>query len=129
MAKRPPLCSKSITLETRKQYVKTFVWAVSPYGSEAWTIGETDQKIIEDLKIKWTEKVINEEVCRRIGEERTPRSTICQRRTRWVGPVKRDNNYVGSKMEGKIEGKALRGRTRDKYLGQVKKDMGKNSHR
>jgi hypothetical protein len=32
-------------------------------------------------------------------------------------------------MEGKIEGKAPRGRPRDKHLGQVKKDRGKKSHR
>jgi hypothetical protein len=32
-------------------------------------------------------------------------------------------------MEGKIEGKAPRGRPRDKYLGQIKKDTGKKSHR
>jgi hypothetical protein len=30
---------------------------------------------------------------------------------------------------GKIEGGAPRGRPRDKYLGQVKKDTGKKSHR
>jgi hypothetical protein len=41
----------------------------------------------------------------------------------------RHNNYVGSIMEGTIEGKAPRGRPRDKYLGQVKKDTGKKSHR
>jgi hypothetical protein len=29
----------------------------------------------------------------------------------------------------KIEGKAHRGRPRDKYLGQVKKDTGKKGHR
>jgi hypothetical protein len=38
-------------------------------------------------KIKWTEKVKNEEAYRRIGEENTLWSTIRQRRTRWVGHV------------------------------------------
>jgi hypothetical protein len=32
-------------------------------------------------------------------------------------------------MGGKTEGKAARGRPRDKYLEQVKKDTGKKSHR
>jgi hypothetical protein len=138
MAKRPLLCSKSIRLETRKQYAKTFVWAVALYGSEAWTIGKTDQKRIEAfetwcwrrmLKIKWTDRVRNEEVYRRIGEERTLWSTIRQRRTRWVGHVMRHNDYISSIMEGKIEGKAPRGRPRDKFLGQVKRDTGKKNHR
>jgi hypothetical protein len=73
------------------------------------------------LKIKWTEKVRKEEIYGRIGEERTLWSTISQRRTRWVGHVMRHSHYVGNIMEEKIEGKAYRGRPRDKYLGQVKK--------
>jgi hypothetical protein len=36
---------------------------------------------------------------------------------------------MGSIMEGKIEGKAPRGRPTDKYLGKVKKDTGKKSPR
>jgi hypothetical protein len=103
MAKRPLLCWKRIRLETRKQYVKTFVWAVALHRSEAWTIGKTNQKRIEAfetwccrrvLKIKWMEKVRNEEVYRRIGEERTLWSTIRQRRTKWIAQVVRHNNYV-----------------------------------
>jgi hypothetical protein len=47
MARRHLLCSKSVRLEIRKQYVKTFTWAVALYGSEAWTIGKTDRKRIE----------------------------------------------------------------------------------
>jgi hypothetical protein len=50
MAKRPLLCSKSIRLDTRKQHVKTFVWAVAFYGSEAWAIGKTDQERIEGFE-------------------------------------------------------------------------------
>jgi hypothetical protein len=41
----------------------------------------------------------------------------------------RQNNYVRSIMERKIEGKTPRGRPGDKYLGQVQKDTGKKSHR
>jgi hypothetical protein len=41
----------------------------------------------------------------------------------------RPNNYMGSIMEGKTEGKASRGRLRDKYLGQDKKETRKKSHR
>jgi hypothetical protein len=47
----------------------------------------------------------------------------------WVGHVKRHSNYVGNIMEGKIVGKAPRGRSRDKYLEKFKKDTGKKSHR
>jgi hypothetical protein len=137
MAKRPLLCSKGIRLESREQYVKTFVWAAAFYRLEAWTIRKTDQKRIEafetwcwrrTLQIKWTEKVRNEEVYRRIGEERTMWNTIRQRISRWVGHVVKDSHCMQSIMEGKIEGKAPGGRPRDKYLGKVKKDAGKKRH-
>jgi hypothetical protein len=69
--KRQLLCSKKIELQTRKQYVKTFVWSVALYGSKAWTIRKIDQKRLEALetwcwrrmlKSKWTDKIRNEEV-------------------------------------------------------------------
>jgi hypothetical protein len=36
--KRQLLCSKKIELQTRKQYVKTFLWSVALYISEERTI-------------------------------------------------------------------------------------------
>jgi hypothetical protein len=47
MANRPLLWSKSIRLETRKEYMKTTIWAAALNRSEAWTIGKMDQKRIE----------------------------------------------------------------------------------
>jgi hypothetical protein len=111
---------------------------VALYVSEAWIIGKMDQKRTETfetwcwrwmLKIKWTEKVRNEEVYRRIREERPLWSTIRQRRARWFGHVVRHSHYVGSIMVRRIEGKVPQGRPRDKCMGQIKKDTGKNSHR
>jgi hypothetical protein len=105
--------------------LKTFICPETLYGSEERTIVNTDQKRIEVfeiwcwrrmLKIKLTEKVKNEEVYRIVGDERNRWSVISQGRTRCVGHVVGHKNYVGSIMEGKIEGKFPRGRPRDKYL-------------
>jgi hypothetical protein len=61
---------------------------LSLYGSEAWTVGKVDQKGLEAfetwcwrrmLKIKWTDKIRNEEVYRRIDEERTLRNMILRK--------------------------------------------------
>jgi hypothetical protein len=49
--KRQLPCSKKIELQTRKKYVKTFIWSVALYGSEAWTIGKADQRRLEDFQI------------------------------------------------------------------------------
>ena len=132
MMKRQLLCSKKIGQQTRKQYVKSFVWSVALYGSEAWTIGKVDQKRLEAfetwcwrrmLKIKWTDKIRNEEVYRRVEEKRTLWNTIEKRRTRWIGHTLRHNGFVKNIIEGKIEGKVPRGRPRDKYIGQIKKKV------
>jgi hypothetical protein len=57
------------------------------------------------LKIKWTDKIRNEEVYRRIDEERTLLNNIEKRRTRWIGHTLRHNGFVKTIIEGKIEGK------------------------
>jgi hypothetical protein len=49
--KRQLLFSNKIELQTRIVYVKTSVWSVAPYGSEAWTIGKADQKRLESFEI------------------------------------------------------------------------------
>jgi hypothetical protein len=66
------------------------------------------------LKIKWTDKIRNEEVYRRIDEERTLWNNIEKSRTRWIVHTLRHNGLVKNIIEGKLEGKVLRGRPRDK---------------
>jgi hypothetical protein len=61
------------------------------------------------LKIKWTDIIRNEEVHRRIEEERTLWNNTEKRRTRWIGHTLRYNGLVKNIIEGKIEGKVLRG--------------------
>jgi hypothetical protein len=67
------------------------------------------------LKIKWTDKIRNEEVYRGIEEERTLWNNIEKRRSRWNGHTLRRNGLVENIIEGKIEGKVPRGSPRDKY--------------
>jgi hypothetical protein len=73
--------------------------------------------------MKWTDKIRNEEVYRIIDEERTIWNNIEKRRTRWIGHTLRRNGFVKNIIEGEIEGKVLRGRPRDKYMGQIKKKV------
>jgi hypothetical protein len=86
MMRRQLKCSKKIGLQMRKEYVKTLAWSMTIlYRSDPWTIGKVDQKRREAfetwcwrriLKIKWTDKIRNEEVYGRIYEERTLWNTI-----------------------------------------------------
>jgi hypothetical protein len=66
------------------------------------------------LKIKRTDEIRNEEVYRRIDEERTLWNNTEKSRTRWIGHTLRHNGRVKNIIEGKIEEKVPRGRPRDK---------------
>jgi hypothetical protein len=75
------------------------------------------------LKIKWTDKIRNEGVYRRIDEEQTLWNNTEKRRTRWICHTLRRNGFVKNITEGKIEGKVPRGRPKDEYMGQIKKKI------
>ena len=63
-------------------------------------------------RISWTEKITNEEVLRRVGEERTMLATIVRRKKNWIGHVMRGDGLMKEVMEGKMEGKRGPGRRR-----------------
>ena len=47
-------------------------------------------------KIKWSEKVSNEQVLDRIGEKRTLLNNIIRRKANWIGHILRKNlNWLG----------------------------------
>jgi len=54
----------------KKTLIKTCIWSVALYGSETWTLGKNEGKVINafeiwcwrrKLKIKWTDRIKNEE--------------------------------------------------------------------
>ena len=65
--------------ELRKRLVKRFVWSVVLYGSETWTLRRDEQKPLEAFEmwiwrrmkhVKWTDKIKNAVVLKRVGEGR-----------------------------------------------------------
>jgi hypothetical protein len=57
------------------------------------------------LKIKWTDKIKNEEAYRRIDEERTLWNNIEKRRTRLIGHTLRHHGFIREEHKRrKIEG-------------------------
>jgi hypothetical protein len=78
-SKRKELLTKKIKKSTKKKILKTLIWTVALYGSETWTLKTEEVRRLEALemwlwrrmeKISWTDKITNEEVLRRVGEER-----------------------------------------------------------
>jgi len=62
------------------------------------------------LKISWTEKITNEEVQKRIGEEKSILRKMQQRQ--WLGHVIRHDGMLLTILEGRTMGIRQRGRRR-----------------
>jgi len=63
----------------KKKLIKSCIWSIAFYGSETWTLGENGERVANTfetwcwrrmLKIKWTDRITNDEVFRRAKEER-----------------------------------------------------------
>ena len=61
--KKQLLCSSSLSLEMKKKLTKICIWSVALYGSETWTLGKNEERVVNAfeiwcwrrmLKIKWT---------------------------------------------------------------------------
>ncbi|XP_049833909.1 uncharacterized protein LOC126278101 [Schistocerca gregaria] len=138
MAKKAFLAKRSLLisntgLNLRKKFLRMYVWSTALYDSETWTVGKLEQKRIEAfemwcyrrmLKIRWTDKVRNEEVLRRIGEERNMWKTLIRRRDRMIGHLLRNEGMTSMVLEGAVEGKKYRGRQRLEYIKQIIEDIG-----
>jgi hypothetical protein len=57
------------------------------------------------LKIKWTDRITNEEVFQRVNEERLLLRILKNRRHSWIGHITRHNEFVVNILEGAISGK------------------------
>jgi hypothetical protein len=54
-------------------------------------------------KIKWTDRVRNEEILQRVKENRNILHTINRRKANWIGHILRRNCLLKHVIEGKIE--------------------------
>jgi len=72
----------------KKRIMKCLVWSVALYAAETWTLTQTDRRLeafkiwiwrrIE--KISWLDKVTNEEVLRRVNEDRQIQNSVWERK-------------------------------------------------
>jgi len=128
MEKKNIFTNSKISIETRKRFLKCYIWSVLLYGSESWTISAEMKNRLASmemwcyrrmLKIPWTEFVSNETVLGKVKEERQILTTITQRQLKFFGHVVRENGLEKLVLEGKIDGLRSRGRQRKKYLDDL----------
>jgi hypothetical protein len=82
------LLTSKLNIELKKKLVRCHIWSITLYGSEIWTLRNLQRKYLESFemwcwrrmeKIKWSDKVTNEQVLQRIGEKRTLLNNILRR--------------------------------------------------
>ena len=112
----------------RKQFIKSVVWSNALYAAETWTLNKEHLKKIEAfemwcwrhmLKIKWQDKVRNEQVLIMAAEGRKMIATIRERQKRWIGHILRGDSLLKLAIEGRYVGKPKRGRKRTMLLSHL----------
>ena len=71
------------------------------------------------LKISWRDKVTNEKVLKRVGETRSMQGIIHRRKCRRIGHILRHDGFLHDIIEGKMVGRATRGRSRIDLLHDI----------
>ena len=102
------------------------------YGSETWTIRKAEERMLESLEmwvwrrmeaISWKDKVTNDEVLKRVKEERNLLKIIRRRKKNWLGHILRGENMLRDVLEGKMNGKRGRGRPRTGMVSDLKGNL------
>ena len=80
------------------------------------------------LKVRWTDRMKNDEVFQRAKEERILLKILKDGRHSWIGHTIRNNGFVVNILEGAISVKKAVGRPGLQYLKQVAKNTGADSY-
>ena len=102
-------------MDSRKKWRK----AVNAFETWCWK---------ETLKIKWTDRIKNDEVFQRAKEDRLLLKIFKNRCHSWISRTIRHNHFVVNVLEGAIPGKKAVGRAWLQYLKQVSRKTGADSY-
>ena len=89
------------------------MWSVALYGAETWTLRKKERNYLEAFemwcwrrmeKISYMDRITNEEVLRRVQENRSLISNVLKRKANWIGHILRRNGLLHDILEGKMEG-------------------------
>jgi hypothetical protein len=110
--KKKTLFTSKLDLNLKKKLFKCYIWSIALYGGETWTLRKVPQKYLERFemwwwrrmeKIRWTDRVRNEEVLHRTKEERNILHAVKRRKANWIGHILRRHCLLKHVIEGKLE--------------------------
>ena len=91
--------NRGIPTHLKMDILKTLIWPVLLYGSEAWTLRKADKDRLQAaeiwfyrrlLRISWTEKRTNESILIQLGTTRKILTEINKRRLRYIDHKKQE---------------------------------------
>ena len=127
------LTNNRINVQTRVRALKTYIWSTLMYGAESWTINRAMKRKLDAaemwfyrrmLRVSWRDRVTNEEVLRRVGQQRSLLAELRKRQMSFLGHVLRNEKIEHLCLTGMMKGRRARGRQRVKYLDTILEDMG-----
>ena len=132
----------NINLNLKSRLLKTYIFSVVGYGSEAWTYSKVIKEKLHAsemwcyrriLKISWIERVTNKKVLETIGHQRVLVNEMIKRKMRFDGHIIRGSSACFGKacsrqglflarivLEGMTDGKRDRARQRRTWGDDVK---------
>ena len=102
------LLTSKVSIDVRKKLARCYIVLC---GSETGTLRKLERKYLENLetlcwrrmeKIKWSEKVTNEQVLERIEEKRTLLNAILHRKGNLIGHIPRRNCLLHDVIAGQM---------------------------
>jgi hypothetical protein len=105
--------------------MKCYVLSIVFHGAECRTLRKVDQEYFESSeiwcwrrmeKITWTDRVKNENVSHRVGEERNIPHTVNRRNSNWIGDILHSSCILKHFIDSMIEGRRRRGKRRKQLL-------------
>lgn len=127
---RPILTDRKLSMHIRTRLLKCYVWSTLLYGCESWTFTvETRNNIAASemwfyrrmLRISYKDRVTNDEVLKRIRQERQLLKVIEKRQISFMGHIIRKNELENLALSGKIEGSKARGGQRKTLMDNFPK--------
>ena len=128
--------NRRLKIKTKIKIYEACILSTLLYGAETWTVYARQEKRLsvfhlrclrKILGITWKEKVTNVEVLERT-ELQSMTTTLCRRKLRWLGHVKRmkDDRIPKQLLYGELAtGKRLRGRPKLRYKDTCKNGLSK----
>jgi len=125
--------SRVISRRTKLRIFNSNVKSVLLYGSETWRTTKTCSNKLQAfinkgmrriLKIRWTDRVTNEELWERAGQEPI-QIQISQRKWRWIGHTlrKHQDSVTRQALKWNPQGKRKRGRPKNTWRRDVEAEM------